>query len=216
MKKNGKGGYATNLYGKAYERQISFITLLKAKFGDHYNFYNMDDPEFRTVDGNYHEGYFISIRNKKDNSLVGYAASQFRFYDLAYYVYGATNPHGNDKIGFSKVNGWKPDDVFLDIRTNKLYIFEKKEQSVSGSVDEKIEGFPVKQRLWRRFFEKQNLGLLKRAVPTVELIGLLNSDWFLDPKRQSSYSDLMTVIEEPPFSIKIWYDQYDFDYLHLS
>jgi hypothetical protein len=47
----------------------------------------------------------------------------------------------------------KPDEAFFNVQTNSLHIIEKKAQTGSGSVDEKLQTFPFKIRQYKRLVE---------------------------------------------------------------
>ena len=87
-------------------------------------------------------------------------------------------------------SGWKgplssrllPDEAFLNLEDNTLYIIEKKMQTVAGSVDEKLQTFDFK----RKHYEL----LVKPFGYKVKYTYILSS-WFNQPK----YFDVLMYME---------------------
>jgi hypothetical protein len=64
-----------------------------------------------------------------------------------------------------------PDEAFIDIENNKLFILEKKFQQTSGSVDEKIQTGLFKKEFYKELY------------PNYEIYyAYVLSDWFKNPK----------------------------------
>lgn len=75
----------------------------------------------------------------------------------------------------------EPDDVFYFEKINKVFVIEKKFQSTSGSVDEKLQTCEFKKIQYQKLFS---------SLPVqVEYLYVL-SDWFKDP----SYQDTLQFI----------------------
>jgi len=82
-----------------------------------------------------------------------------------------------------------PDEAYLD--GDKLYVYEKKYQCVTGSADEKLQTCGFKIHEFRKIAE-----LL--GAEEVEYIYIL-SDWFKQPK----YKDVLAYINNTP---DCWYE----------
>ena len=76
-----------------------------------------------------------------------------------------------------------PDDAFINIINRTIYIIEKKFQSVSGSVDEKLQTCLYKKRQYTK--------LARQMRYKLEYTYVL-SGWFAKPK----YADVLEFIEE--------------------
>jgi len=74
-----------------------------------------------------------------------------------------------------------PDEVFYNYLNNTIYIFEKKFQSVAGSVDEKLQTCDFKKRQFQKLFSKMSV--------SIEYIYVL-SEWFDKP----AYKDVKKYI----------------------
>lgn len=74
-----------------------------------------------------------------------------------------------------------PDDAFLNLTNQTLYIIEKKYQQCVGSVDEKLQTCDFKAKQYRKLLSPLNI--------EVEYIYVLN-DWFL----HDSYRDVLEYI----------------------
>ena len=85
---------------------------------------------------------------------------------------------------------WDPDEAFINELTQTVYIIEKKFQSSSGSVDEKLATFPFK------IYEYQKL--LDPIGYDIVYIYLLSSEWFDSPKYQDYY-DYMDKLNCPHY-----------------
>lgn len=88
-------------------------------------------------------------------------------------------------VDYKKINSkqYRPDEALLNNRNKTVYIIEKKFQSTSGSVDEKLQTCEFKKMIFQRLFEK--IGY------KVEYIYVL-SDWF----KQPSYNDVLEFIKD--------------------
>lgn len=162
------GGARTNLNGLLFEQNTSLNdAFLDAGF-DIYNHYDIY----------YH------------NHFVGRSINQDKFSTIFLREHGI-----NDKLINSK--RWKPDEAFINENNRTVYIIEKKFQSKSGSVDEKLATFPFKRREYRKLLDPIDYDLV--------YIYLLSSAWFDSPYYQDYY-DYMDELNCP----------YYFDSLPLS
>ncbi|MCI5845634.1 MAG: hypothetical protein MRZ94_07630 [Oscillospiraceae bacterium] len=76
----------------------------------------------------------------------------------------------------------EPDDAFINVRNQTVYIIEKKFQSVSGSVDEKLQTCLYKKMQYEKLVSQ--IGC--KIVYTYVL-----SDWF----KQDKYRDVLNYIQ---------------------
>ncbi len=90
-------------------------------------------------------------------------------------------PHAIDYKQYNSKQ-WLPDEAFINYETKTACIIEKKFQSKSGSVDEKLPGCGFKKQEYEKLFSP--LGF------NVEYIYVFN-DWF----RQPIYDDILEYIE---------------------
>lgn len=146
------GGYMTNSNGLHFEQETSLDEALIKR------------------------GYFV--RNNKvyrGMQLVGISAGKYNLYKKI------LEPNGIDyKQIISK--RMLPDEAFYNCCNNTVYVIEKKFQSGSGSVDEKIQTCDFKKKQYNRLFAPLNI--------RVEYIYVLN-DWF----KRSEYKDALNYIE---------------------
>jgi hypothetical protein len=125
-----------------------------------------------------------SYQVSKGNILVGYIISQLRLYDYLNHL--ARSENSGWTMQLSKI--LKPDEAFFNIQTNSLHIIEKKTQSGSGSVDEKLQTFPFKIRQYKRLVE----GLIVNGDPiTVHYVYCLDNFF-----KKSEYKDLFDYMNE--------------------
>ncbi len=84
-----------------------------------------------------------------------------------------------------KVNSDKllPDDAFINVRNKTVYIVEKKFQSVSGSVDEKLQTC---------LYKKMQYGKLVSQMGYCIAYTYVLNDWFRQPK----YKNVLKFIED--------------------
>lgn len=76
-----------------------------------------------------------------------------------------------------------PDDAFINVRNETVYIIEKKFQSVAGSVDEKLQTCLYKRRQYYKLVSQIGYDIAYTYIL---------SDWF----KQSKYYDVLKYIEE--------------------
>lgn len=129
----------------------------------------------------------FEIRNDyevfRDNHLVGYSINKAAFSTVFLRGRGIEYSDYNSKR-------WEPDEAFINEINHTVYIVEKKLQSTSGSVDEKLATFPFKT------FEHQKL--LAPLGYNINYIYLLSSNWFKTSKYQDYY-DYMSSNNCPYF-----------------
>ena len=123
------------------------------------------------------EGYKVTDEGKVINSrgtILGYSKSKHEF--IRYLEeQGVDLTVNSDQL--------LPDDAFINIYNETIYIIEKKFQSVSGSVDEKLQTCLYKKRQ----YTKLALQMRYRLEYTYVL-----SNWFTKPK----YIDVLEFIKE--------------------
>ncbi|WP_028906545.1 PD-(D/E)XK nuclease superfamily protein [Xylanibacter ruminicola] len=107
------------------------------------------------------------------------------------------------KVDYTKIISKKllPDDAILVHKTNTLFIIEKKFQSSSGSVDEKLQTCDFKKKQYTKLFSP--LGI------KVEYCYYL-SEWF----KQGEYRDVKEYIED--VGCRYFFDEIPLDYLGLE
>ena len=99
---------------------------------------------------------------------------------------------------------WQPDEAFYNIKTNTMYIVEKKYQNTPGSVDEKPYSFPGKLEMYRAMFDKVD----SDKCPRVEFIAVFNAEWFLDKARYAhNYEGMFLFLKN--HGIKCLFDGYE-------
>lgn len=169
MIKGGKGGANTNISGLKFERRIDIKTAFKGL-----------------------AGYEI-----KDNCVFfdgEKVAELFQKHDLYKVLLKRYGIDWKDVMSKRLL----PDEAIFVLHHNTLYVIEKKFQTGSGSVDEKLQTCDFKLKQYRKLLSKANI--------RVEYGYVLNS-WFRD--RQDKYKDVLDYIrsvncfyffEELPFS----------------
>ena len=122
-------------------------------------------------------GYRVTDEGKVINSvgvILGYSRSKREF--IRYLEeQGVDLTVNSDQLS--------PDDAFINIINRTIYIIEKKFQSVSGSVDEKLQTCLYKKRQYTK--------LARQIGYDLEYTYILNG-WFAKPK----YVDVLEFIEE--------------------
>lgn len=94
-----------------------------------------------------------------------------------------------------------PDEAFLNLTNNTVYIIEKKFQHDSGSVDEKLQTCDFKKKQYQKLFQDTDY--------TVEYIYVCN-DWF----RQPCYIDVHDYINS--VGCHIFFNEIPLDFLDLT
>lgn len=149
------GGSKTNLNGLHFEQQTSLDDALKDK------------------------GYIIdeNCYVYKGKQQIGISAPKHKLYKII------LEPKGVD---YKKIISKKilPDEAFLNLINNTIYIIEKKFQNGDGSVDEKIQTCDFKKKQYKKLFSP--IGI------QVEYIYVLN-DWFKDLKYKDSLDYIISV-----------------------
>ncbi len=145
------GGARTNEHGLHFEQTTSLNdALIAAGF------------EIRDNYDVYHNG-----------RLIGHSINQAKFSTVFLRSRGIDDRSINSKR-------WEPDEAFINEMNHTVYIIEKKFQSISGSVDEKLAAFPFK--IWE--YKK----LVAPIGYDIVYIYLLSSQWFRNPKYQDYYN----------------------------
>lgn len=147
------GGALTNAHGLYFEQTTSLIDAL------------INGGYRLTSDGKVYNG---------NDLLLGYSKSKHAFIRFL----EAKNVDLN-------VNSDKllPDDAFINVRNSTVYIIEKKFQSVSGSVDEKLQTCLYKKRQYYKLVSQLGYDIAYTYVL---------SDWFKNPK----YYDVREFIKD--------------------
>lgn len=147
------GGALTNAHGLYFEQTTSLDDAL------------INGGYILTSDG--------KVYNEK-NLLLGYSKSKHTFIRFL----------EDEKVNIN-VNSDKllPDDAFINVRNSTVYIIEKKFQSVSGSVDEKLQTCLYKKRQYYKLVSQIGYDIAYTYVL---------SDWFKQPK----YYDVLEFIED--------------------
>ena len=151
------GGSKTNLNGLSFEGRTDFIESLK------------NNKDFKVV-----KSGFLSE--------IIYKGQSFGFY---------TEKHDFYKFLDSKSVDWRklvskkylPDGVFMNKVNNKIYIIEKKFQSIGGSVDEKLQTCDFKKKIYENLIAPLN------DFTAIEYYYLLN-EWF----QHKQYDDVKKYI----------------------
>ena len=155
------GGSRTNEYGLFFEQTTDLNEALR-------------DAGFDII--NKYDVYY-------NNKFIGRSINKRAFSDVFLSANGINYLDYNSKR-------WDPDEAFINELTQTVYIIEKKFQSSSGSVDEKLATFPFK------IYEYQKL--LDPIGYDIVYIYLLSSEWFDSPKYQDYY-DYMDKLNCPHY-----------------
>ena len=153
MIKGGKGGGNTTS-GSVFELKVDLATALA-------NMKNIEVDDYEV---------------KKNGKLIG---NVFKEYSLYEHFIKKNNINWKDRISKRLI----PDDAYFCIKTRTLTIIEKKFQSGSGSVDEKIQTCDFKKKQYEK--------LVKGLSVKVQFVYVL-SDWFNDDK----YRDALSYIKQ--------------------
>jgi len=153
MIKGGKGGGNT-ISGSVFELKVDLASALT----------NIKDIEV--------DNYEV----KKNGKVIG---NVFKKHDLYKYLIKKHNINWKDRISKKLL----PDDAYFCINTKTLTIIEKKFQSGSGSVDEKIQTCDFKKKQYEKLVKGLNI--------KIQFVYVL-SDWFKDVK----YQDVFTYIRQ--------------------
>lgn len=161
------GGANTNIHGLHFEQTTSLNDALQANGFQIINQYEV----------------------KKGDELIGYSVPKNALY--SYFL-------AKKQIDYSRILSKKllPDEAFVNIKMNQIYIIEKKFQSSNGSVDEKLQTCHFKLKQYKKLFKS-----LKCSVAYYYYL----CDWYKDKK----YKDVLKYIK----SVKC---KYFFDYLPLE
>lgn len=196
MKKNGIGGSNTNKNGLKFEKNTDLAYMINKDLSAKYKLIN------HTLKIKSKNSVFDVI-SLEDEKKIGILAKQMTFYQIMKDVYGL------DNINRKK---WKPDEAFFNLKTNTVYIVEKKWQEKPGSVDEKIFGFVNKRRLYQNNFNQ----LDHEPKVTVQFCALFNSSWWINGnngENEQHYQDYFDNLRID--GIKIFFDKYDYQWFGL-
>ena len=145
------GGTNTNKHGLQFEQDTSLYDAIK-------------NAGLKTEQVSEDEAP-LTHKVFQNNEFIGYITGKKQLYKHF------LNPRGvNQKEIHTKE--MQPDDVFINIKEQIAYIFEKKFQNTAGSTDEKLHGCDFNKRQFQKLFEP--IGY------KVEYIYILN-DWFKQP-----------------------------------
>ena len=147
------GGVATNANGLLFEQTTSLNDAL--------------------INSGYEVASDGSVYNS-ERAHIGYSKSKYEF------IHFLENSHVNLKVNSDTL---LPDDTFINERNRTVYIIEKKFQSRSGSVDEKLQTCVYKTRQYEKLVSQFGY----RVVYTYIL-----NDWFHQPK----YIDVLKFIKD--------------------
>ncbi len=146
------GGARTNLNGLSFEQTTSLDDALT------------------------NAGYRVNAHKVfNGNTLIGLSVQKHDFYKHFLEPRGINYEDYNSK-------GWQPDECFVNLNSQTVYIIEKKFQSSSGSVDEKLPGCDFKK--------KEYVKLCTPIGFKVEYLYVFNN-WFL----QDVYRDTLEYIK---------------------
>lgn len=146
------GGAQTNINGLHFEQTTSLNNLLEER------------------------GFKVSeCKVTIENKLIGMSVPKRNIYNKFLVPRGIDYKNYNSK-------GWEPDEAFINLLNNRVYIIEKKFQKCSGSVDEKLPNCHFKKLEYQKLFTPLQF--------KVEFVYVL-SDWFKNPQ----YKDVLEYIE---------------------
>lgn len=101
-----------------------------------------------------------------NNILLGYVTKKCDFYNLLDQVLSI--PY--EEIKSVNVSRFEPDNVFVNVQANVIYILEDKHQNSQGSVTEKIGTFATK----RKFYQE----MLLNTLFSVQFIAVLQDEFY--------------------------------------
>lgn len=146
------GGARTNINGLRFEQTTSLNDLLEE------------------------QGYEVTkCEVFRGNRLIGMSVPKRNIYNKFLEQRGIDYKEYNSKR-------WEPDEAFINLINNTVYIIEKKFQNCPGSVDEKLPNCHFKKLEYEKLFTPLNF--------KVEFVYIL-SDWF----RDSQYRDTLAYIK---------------------
>lgn len=139
-------------------------------------------------------GYLV-VGNDVYNSYdkIGLSVQKHAFYNSFLVPMGIKYTDYNSKK-------WLPDDCFINLETNIVFIIEKKFQNCSGSVDEKLPNCDFKKKEYEKLCHP--IGF------EVEYLYVFN-DWF----RKDVYRDTLEYIES--VGCHYFYNEIPLDFLDL-
>jgi hypothetical protein len=164
------GGARTNANGLYFEQTISLDAAL--------------------IDA----GYIIrGVEVFNENSQIGLSVQKHDFYKYFLEL---------NRIDFTRYNSkkWLPDECFVNLETNMVYIIEKKFQNCAGSVDEKLPNCDFKKKEYKKLCHPIGFN--------VEYLYVFNN-WFM----HSVYRDTLEYIED--VGCYYFYNEIPLDFLGL-
>ena len=155
------GGSRTNINGLSFEGRTDFINSIK----DNKNFSLKKIPNFRNT-------YEIIYKEKK----IGFYTEKHQFYSFFL---------NNEKVNWRKVvsKQYLPDAVLINKLNKTIYIIEKKFQSGSGSVDEKLQTCDFKKKIYSSMIDKCKINYVTKYY-------YLLNDWY----ERDEYNDVKNYI----------------------
>jgi hypothetical protein len=164
------GGARTNVNGLHFEQTTALDTAL--------NF----------------AGYRVSEHTIYDGTVkIGLSVQKHYFY--RYFL----KPNHIDYTNYNSKK-WLPDECFVNLQTNTVYIIEKKFQNSSGSVDEKLPSCDFKKKEYEKLCHPIGFD--------VEYLYVFNN-WF----KQDIYRDTLEYIED--VGCNYFYNEIPLDFLGL-
>lgn len=175
MKKGGVGGANTQT-GLAFELKTDLPTFMSKQEG-----YEVVDNDFDIV---------IRKRTGEKIKRPRKSVARWKVYFNDEFVAEIFQKHGLyryfDEVGlnYRKIISKKllPDDAIFVIANNTVFIIEKKIQTTTGSVDEKLQTCDFKLKQYRKLFSPLN--------KEVKYYYLLDKSWFDKP----AYQDVLEYI----------------------
>ncbi len=164
------GGARTNANGLHFEQTTSLNAAL--------------------IDAGYH---IHAVKVYNGTVLIGLSIPKHNFYK--YFL----EPNQIDFIQFNSKK-WLPDECFVNLGNNTIYIIEKKFQNCAGSVDEKLPNCDFKKKEYEKLCHPIGFD--------VKYLYVFN-DWFT----KSIYRDTLEYIED--VGCNYFYNEIPLDFLGL-
>lgn len=117
---------------------------------------------------------------KYNNILLGYVTKKCDFYNLLDQVLGI--PY--EEIKSENTSRYEPDNVFVNVQANVIYILEDKHQNSKGSVTEKIGTFATKRKFYQQMLLDTPFSIQFIAVLQDKFFNAKESqDWIIDSRQ---------------------------------
>ena len=182
----GAGGSRTNLNGLRWEEKIYLKNWLEKH----------PDIKLEKIESKNRSNYFKIL--DKENILIGYYGRQNKLYSILKEHFDFEEKQR--KVILSKKI--LPDSFILNLKTKTLYIFEKKWQQRSGSVDEKIQTAPFKIEMLQKVFD--NFGIKVKYE-------YILSSWF----NKEIYRNIREYYENNE-NVKVWIEDSNLNDLKIE